>query len=131
MRLSNINQSIYIYIYIYISLWEKTYQLSNFWCSTKCSCLDSHILWFYVWENSPVSNYFKGDPIFQGILNWILQILLYYRSKQHKNIENVQLIEQKLSSFSACLSVYYDLCFLWLPQWQMFFSSWTQYFVKF
>ena len=31
---------------------------------------------------------FIGNPNFQGILNQILQILLYHCSKQHKNIEN-------------------------------------------
>ena len=31
---------------------------------------------------------FKGNPNSQGILNWIIQILHYYYSKQHKNIEN-------------------------------------------
>ena len=41
---------------------------------------------------------FKGNPDFQGILNWILQIFHYYYSKQHKNIENSQIIEQNVIS---------------------------------
>ena len=39
---------------------------------------------------------FKGNPNSQGILNWILQILLYQCSKQHKNIENLLFIEQNI-----------------------------------
>ena len=48
-------------------------------------------------------------PNFQGVLNWILQILHYRWSKQHKNIENLQFIEQNILLFiSAFLSVYWD-----------------------
>ena len=65
----------------------------------------------------------KGNPNSQGILNWIIQILHYYYSKQHKNIENSQIIEQNLVIFSLCPS----LCLLRLalpsPSWQQFFSS--------
>ena len=39
---------------------------------------------------------FKGNPNSQGILNWILQILLYQCSKQHKNIKNLLFIEQNI-----------------------------------
>ena len=39
---------------------------------------------------------FKGNTNFQGLLNWILQILLYHCSKQHKNIENLLFIEQNI-----------------------------------
>ena len=47
----------------------------------------------------------KGNPNSQGILNWIIQILHYYYSKQHKNIENSQIIEQNLVIFSFCPSL--------------------------
>ena len=47
---------------------------------------------------------FKGNPNSQGILNWILQILLYQCSKQHKNIENLLFIEQNIV-ISFCLSL--------------------------
>ena len=39
---------------------------------------------------------FKGNPNFQSILDWILQILHYCFRKQHKNIENWWIIEQNL-----------------------------------
>ena len=48
----------------------------------------------------------KGNPNSQGILNWIIQILHYYYRKQHKNIENSQIIKQNLVyslSLSLCL----------------------------
>ena len=38
----------------------------------------------------------KGNPNSQDILNWIIQILHYYYRKQHKNIENSQIIKQNL-----------------------------------
>ena len=38
---------------------------------------------------------FKGNPNSQGIFNWIIQILHYYRRKQHK-ISKTQIIEQNL-----------------------------------
>ena len=65
----------------------------------------------------------KGNPNSQGILSWIIQILHYYYSKQHKDIENSQIIEQNLVIFSLCSS----FCLLHLallsPSWQQFFSS--------
>ena len=39
----------------------------------------------------------KVNPNFQGILNWIIQILHYYCRKQHKNIENSWIIEQNVA----------------------------------
>ena len=48
----------------------------------------------------------KENPNFQCILDWILQILLYHGSKQHKNIENLQFSEQNIVIFfcpSLCL----------------------------
>ena len=39
----------------------------------------------------------KGNPNFQGILNWIIQILHYYCRKQHKNTENTWIIEQNVA----------------------------------
>ena len=75
---------------------------------------------------------FKENPNFQVILNWILQILLLHCSKQHRNIEKLLFIEQKiLLSLSALLSIYCDLCFFRFSQRQMFSSSWTQYSAKF
>ena len=47
---------------------------------------------------------FKGNPSFQGILNWIIQILHYYCRKQHKNIENSRIIEQNVA-ISLCSSL--------------------------
>ena len=59
---------------------------------------------------------FKGNPNSQGILNWIMQILHYYRRKQHKNIENSQIIGQ-----SFFTSLWPSLCSLRLvlpsPSW--------------
>ena len=55
---------------------------------------------------------FIGNPNFQDILNWILQILHYYCRKQHKNIKNSRIIEQNLVLSFFLLSVYCDLCFL-------------------
>ena len=39
----------------------------------------------------------KVNPNFQGILNWIIQILHYYCRKQQKNIENSWIIEQNVA----------------------------------
>ena len=75
---------------------------------------------------------FKENPNFQVILNWILQILLLHCSKQHRNIEKLLFIEQKiLLSLSALLFIYCDLCLFRFSQRQMFSSSWTQYSAKF
>ena len=65
----------------------------------------------------------KGNPNSQGILNWIIQILHYYYSKQHKNIENSQIIEQNLVIFSLCPSLCLLRLALPLSSWQQFFSS--------
>ena len=73
----------------------------------------------------------KGNPNFQDISNWILQILHYYCRKQRKNIKNSRIIEQNLvlsfpfSRFTAT----YATCRL--PQRQNFFISWTKYFANF
>ena len=85
--------------------------------------------WYFFFYNHflvqdfPDISFFKGNPNSQGILNWIILILHYYYSKQHKNIENSQIIEQNLVIFSLCPS----LCLLRLalpsPSWQQFFSS--------
>ena len=66
--------------------------------------------------------FFKGNQNFQGILNWILQILHYYCRKQHKNIKNSQINEQNVV-MCLCPSVYCDLCSLLLSQRQSFFCS--------
>ena len=49
----------------------------------------------------------KGNPNFQNILNWIIKLLHYYCRKQHKNMENSQIMEQNVV-ISLCPS----LCFL-------------------
>ena len=54
-------------------------------------------------------NFFKGNPNFQGILSWILQILHYYCRKQHKNIENSQINEQNVV-LSLCPSLFTATC---------------------
>ena len=73
----------------------------------------------------------KGNPNFQSILNWILQILHYYCRKQHKNIENSRIIEQNLV-LSLPFSLFTATCaYCSLPQWQSFFVSWTQYSANF
>ena len=45
-----------------------------------------------VWAAPRVSERLKGNSNSQDILNWIIQILQYYYRKQHKNIENSQII---------------------------------------
>ena len=45
----------------------------------------------------------KGNPNFKGILNLIIQILLYHCDKQHKNIKNLLFTEQNKH------------CYLFLP----------------
>ena len=73
----------------------------------------------------------KGNPNFQGILGWILQILHYYFRKQNKNIENSWIIEQNLI-LSLPFSLFTVTCAsCCLPQWQSFFISSTQYFTNF
>ena len=52
-----------------------------------------------------VLKHFKGNPNSQGVLNWIIKILHYYYSKQHKNIKNSQIIEQNLVIFYLCSSL--------------------------
>ena len=49
----------------------------------------------------------KGNPNFQGILNWIIETLYYYCRKQHKNIKNSQIIEQ-----NVVLSLWPSFCLL-------------------
>ena len=73
----------------------------------------------------------KGNPNFQGILDWILQILHYYCRKQHKNIENSRIIEQNLV-LSLPFSLFTAACASCrLLQRQNFFISWTQYSANF
>ena len=74
--------------------------------------------WNHWWNLSTLwkTRLLKGNPNSQGILNWIIQILHYYYSKQQKNIENSQIIEQNLViSLSVLLSIYCGLHFLPLP----------------
>ena len=73
----------------------------------------------------------KGNPNIQSILDWILQVLHYYCRKQHKSIENSQIIEQNLV-LSLPFSLFTATCASCrLPQWQSFFISWTQYSAMF
>ena len=55
---------------------------------------------------------FKGNPNFQSILDWILQILHYCCRKQHKNIENWRIIEQNLV-LSLRFSLFTATCASW------------------
>ena len=74
---------------------------------------------------------FKGNPNFQDIVNWILQILHYYCRKQDKNIKNSRIIQQSLVlsfHFSLFTATCASCC---LPQRQNFFISWTKYFTNF
>ena len=74
---------------------------------------------------------FKGNPNFQDIVNWILQILHYYCRKQDKNIKNSWIIQQSLVlsfHFSLFTATCASCC---LPQRQNFFISWTKYFTNF
>ena len=74
---------------------------------------------------------FSGNPNFQGILNWMLQILYYYCRKQHKNIKNSQIIEQNLVlsfPFSLFTAACASCC---LPHRQSFFISSTKYVANF
>ena len=93
------------------------------WCSSNIAgCRPTTIL---------KMNAFKGNPNSQDILNWILQILHYYCSKQHKNIKNSWIIEQNLV-LSFPFSLFTATCASCrLPQQQNFFISWTKYFVNF
>ena len=82
----------------------------------------------YLFSNTKL--YLKGNPNFQGILDWILQILYYYW-RQHKNIENSRITEQNLV-LSLPFSLFTATCASCrLPQWQSFFISWTQYSAMF
>ena len=73
----------------------------------------------------------QGNTNFQGILDWILQILHYYCRKQHKNIKNSRIIEQNLV-LSFPFSLFTATCASCrLPQRQNFFISWTKYFANF
>ena len=93
---------------------------------------EKNILWearkfIYEMEWAP----FKGNPNFQGILDWILQILHYYCWKQHKNIEKSQITEQNFV-LSLPFSLFTGTCASCrLPQWQGFLISWTQYSANF
>ena len=73
--------------YFLIILFINIFSLSFFWLSFI------HTTW------QRCNNFccvIKENPNFQGILKWIIQILHYYCRKQHKNIENSQIIEQNV-----------------------------------
>ena len=68
---------------------------------------------------------------FQGLLDWILQILHYYCRKQYRNTENSRIIEQNLD-FSLPFSLFTATCASCrLPRRQSFSISWTQYSANF
>ena len=74
--------------------------------------------------------FIKGNPNFQEILNWILQILHYYCRKQHKNIKKSKIIEQNLVFFSP-FSLFTAICASCCPtHWQNFFIFWKKYFAN-
>ena len=75
-----------------------------------------------MWVNE-LKQGFKGNPNFQDILNWIIQILHYYCRKQHKNIKKLTDYWTKSSFLFSLLPVYCNLCLL--------FISWTKYFANF
>ena len=60
--------------------------------------------WKAIYSNKSLLMELKGNPNSQGILNWIIKILHYYYRKQHKNIENSQIIGQNLV-ISLCPSL--------------------------
>ena len=73
----------------------------------------------------------KGNSDFQGILDWIIQTLHYYCSKQHKNIKNLLVIEQNLV-LSLPFYLFTTTCASCrLPQRQCFFIFWKQYSANF
>ena len=73
----------------------------------------------------------KGNPNFQDILNWILQILNYYCRKQHKKIKKSWIIEQNLV-LSFLFSLFTATCAsCCLPQQKNVFISWIKYFADF
>ena len=98
---------------------------------------DSLFLILLIWEGCKAEltlkpeDGLKGNLNFQGILNWILQILLIIAVSNTKLSKTHSLLNKILLSLSALLSVCCGLCFLYLSQRQMFFSSWTQYSAKF
>ena len=86
--------------------------------------------WFVIIYNN-LAEYLKGNSNFQGILDWILQIVHYYCRKQHKNIKNSRITEQNLV-LSFPFSLFTATCASCrLPQRQSFFISWTQYSANF
>ena len=89
-------------IWIYLILYYHSINLFNYF-SYIC-----HLLALYIKHSqSETFLLLKGNPNFQGRLNWILQILHYYCRKQRKNIKNSWIFGQNLVlSFPS-------LCLLW------------------
>ena len=103
------------------------------WKMFKFDLNTSHICWInpsFTGKNSPIihreaihfqkNRNLKGNLNYQGISNWILHVLLYHYSKQHKISKTYSLLNKILLSLSTLLSVYCDLFFLRLSQRQMF-----------
>ena len=66
-----------------------------------------------LWHNCDFimrSQLIKGKANSQGILKWIIQILHYYCRKQHKNIENSQIIEQNLVTALLPFTLFTTAC---------------------
>ena len=80
------------------------------------------------WTKSYVGTSLKGNPNFQDILDWVLQILNYYCNKK---ISKLRIIEQNLVlffPFSLFTATCASCC---LPQRQCFLITWAQYSANF
>ena len=65
---------------------------------------------------------FKGNPNFQGILTESYKYCIIIAGSNIKTSKTHRLLNKMVSSLSAPLSVYCDLCFFCLPQQPSFFS---------
>ena len=75
--------------------------------------------------------FIKGNINYQGILNWILQLLNYHWSKQQKNIKNLTFAEQNIVIY-FCPSLYLHQIVLPSPFLTAdVFSFWTMYSANF
>ena len=80
--------------------------------SIPCDTCNIYICTLGMQWVTKVTDISKNFVCIPRILNWIIQILHYYYKKQHKNIENSQIIEQNLvvslpfSLFTVACAVY-------------------------
>ena len=109
---------IHFFIFIFLILVFFPLWLSHFWeiwtillslslltfLQPQRGCFfSSHSFWlFFCWLEWSLWS-FKGNPNFQGILNWMIKILHYYCRKQHKDIENSRIIEQNVAILCSSL----------------------------